>query len=92
MQPSLSELSPGHLVELRPGVRRLIAPNGGPMTGPGTNTYLLGENPVAVIDPGPVDSHITINAYHRTRPPPGRSCLYPRCTQYWPGNDLAFVS
>ncbi len=59
MQPTLSELSAGHLVELRPGVRRLIAPNGGPMTGPGTNTYLLGENPVAVIDPGPADSRHT---------------------------------
>jgi len=29
------------------------------MTGPGTNTYLLGENEVAVLDPGPfIDAHI----------------------------------
>jgi glyoxylase-like metal-dependent hydrolase (beta-lactamase superfamily II) len=29
------------------------------MTGPGTNTYLLGEHELAVIDPGPaIDSHI----------------------------------
>jgi glyoxylase-like metal-dependent hydrolase (beta-lactamase superfamily II) len=34
-------------------VRRLVAPNPGVMTGPGTNTYLLGHNEVAVLDPGP---------------------------------------
>ena len=29
------------------------------MTGPGTNTYLVGEEELAVIDPGPaIDSHI----------------------------------
>jgi glyoxylase-like metal-dependent hydrolase (beta-lactamase superfamily II) len=45
--------------ELRPGIRRLVAPNPSMMTGPGTNTYLLGEEEVAVLDPGPlIDSHI----------------------------------
>ncbi|MEM7433157.1 MAG: MBL fold metallo-hydrolase [Pseudomonadota bacterium] len=39
--------------EIAPGVRRLIAPNPSMMTGPGTNTYLIGESDVAVIDPGP---------------------------------------
>jgi glyoxylase-like metal-dependent hydrolase (beta-lactamase superfamily II) len=39
--------------QLLPGVRRIIAPNPGMMTGPGTNTYLLGERSVTVIDPGP---------------------------------------
>lgn len=34
-------------------VRRVVAPNPGVMTGPGTNTYLLGEREVAVVDPGP---------------------------------------
>jgi glyoxylase-like metal-dependent hydrolase (beta-lactamase superfamily II) len=46
-------------VQLAPGVRRLLAPNPGMMTGAGTNTYLLGEHDVAVIDPGPaIDRHI----------------------------------
>lgn len=39
--------------ELAPGVRRIVAPNPSMLTGPGTNTYLLGENNFAVIDPGP---------------------------------------
>ena len=40
-------------------VRRLVAPNPGVMTGAGTNTYLLGEERVAVLDPGPaIPEHI----------------------------------
>jgi len=39
--------------EIAPGVRRVVAPNPSMMTGPGTNTYLVGENEIAVIDPGP---------------------------------------
>ncbi|MEM9642082.1 MAG: MBL fold metallo-hydrolase [Pseudomonadota bacterium] len=35
------------------GVRRLTAPNPGPMTATGTQTYILGEGDIAVIDPGP---------------------------------------
>ncbi|MCV3271959.1 MBL fold metallo-hydrolase [Roseobacter sinensis] len=41
---------------LEPGLRRLLAPNPSPMTYRGTNTYLLGETHLAVIDPGPADS------------------------------------
>ena len=33
------------------GIRRIIAPNPGPMTHHGTNTWLLGEREVAIIDP-----------------------------------------
>ena len=40
--------------ELRPGIRRVVAPNPSMMTGPGTNTYLFGRQEVAVLDPGPV--------------------------------------
>lgn len=36
-------------------VKRITADNIGPMTGPGTNTYLVGERKIAVIDPGPDD-------------------------------------
>ena len=53
------ELKPGIAEEIGPGVRRLVAPNPGLMTGPGTNTYLVGEREVAVIDPGPsIEVHI----------------------------------
>ncbi len=41
---------------LAPGVRRIVAGNAGMMTGPGTNTYLLGMREVAVLDPGPDDT------------------------------------
>lgn len=41
------------LTQLYPGVWRLIAPNGSPMTGPGTNTYLVGRRQLVIIDPGP---------------------------------------
>ena len=37
-------------------VRRVVAPNPGPYTGPGTNTWVLGDDPIkVVIDPGPND-------------------------------------
>ena len=37
------------------GVRRLTAPNPSPFTFHGTNTYLVGTDTLAVIDPGPDD-------------------------------------
>jgi glyoxylase-like metal-dependent hydrolase (beta-lactamase superfamily II) len=70
-EPPYAELSwvgrqrPGELnYDLLPGVprkldryvTRLIAPNAGVLTGPGTNTYLVGEQEFAVIDPGPGDA------------------------------------
>lgn len=53
------ELVTGQPKRLDRLVTRVIAPNPGMMTGPGTNTYLVGEDALAVIDPGPaIDSHI----------------------------------
>jgi len=45
-----AEEAPGH-----PGILRLTAPNPGPMTLSGTNTYVVGADPAWVIDPGPAD-------------------------------------
>lgn len=45
----------GKLVDISPGIRRLTAPNTGPFTFTGTNTYVVGDGEVAVIDPGPMD-------------------------------------
>jgi glyoxylase-like metal-dependent hydrolase (beta-lactamase superfamily II) len=47
---------PGTPHALAPGLVRLTAPNPGLMTGPGTNTYLVGTTELAVIDPGPDDA------------------------------------
>lgn len=44
----------GPAEHLAPGLRRIVAPNPSPMTYRGTNTYLVGERELAVIDPGPV--------------------------------------
>jgi len=51
-----SQLTPGKPITLAQGVRRIVAGNAGLMTGPGTNTYLLGEREIAVVDPGPDDA------------------------------------
>jgi glyoxylase-like metal-dependent hydrolase (beta-lactamase superfamily II) len=47
---SLGDLAPGHRE-----IERILAPNPGPMTLAGTNTYLYGSDPCLVIDPGPDD-------------------------------------
>lgn len=52
----MGDLTPGVPSALSPLVRRIVAPNPGPFTGPGTNTYLVGIDEVAVIDPGPDDA------------------------------------
>lgn len=42
-------------MQLEPGLRLVRAENSSPMTGNGTNTYLVGTKALAVIDPGPDD-------------------------------------
>jgi len=53
-----ADIVPGRVVRLSPRVIRVTAPNAGMMTGPGTNSYLVGcpqANRWTVIDPGPAD-------------------------------------
>ncbi len=49
----MTDLQAGVTTALSPLVRRILAPNPSVMTGPGTNTYLVGVDQIAVIDPGP---------------------------------------
>jgi glyoxylase-like metal-dependent hydrolase (beta-lactamase superfamily II) len=59
------DMVPGSAKRLDRWVTRIIAPNRGPMTGPGTNTYFVGERELAVIDPGPLDeSHLAALIAH----------------------------
>src|SRR5450432_2177053 len=51
-----TQLIPGKCMSIGQGVRRIVARNAGLMTGPGTNTYLIGRRDVAVLDPGPDDA------------------------------------
>jgi glyoxylase-like metal-dependent hydrolase (beta-lactamase superfamily II) len=55
----MENIVPGVAVTLVPGIVRLTAPNPGVMTGPGTNSYILGNRELVVIDPGPaIESHV----------------------------------
>jgi glyoxylase-like metal-dependent hydrolase (beta-lactamase superfamily II) len=77
--------SHGEAVPVSAGVARLTARNPGPFTFHGTNTYLVGHDSLAVIDPGPDDrehleallraiggrqvSHILVSHTHRDHSP-----------------------
>jgi len=52
-----TEFDPAHgkAVPVAEGILRATAPNAGPFTFHGTNSYVLGAKSVAVIDPGPED-------------------------------------
>ncbi|MFO1304763.1 MAG: MBL fold metallo-hydrolase [Burkholderiales bacterium] len=53
------DIVPGVAKRLDEHVARIVAPNPSVMTGPGTNTYLVGRDELAVIDPGPdLDAHV----------------------------------
>lgn len=71
----------GAAEDVAPGIRRIVANNPGPYTFLGTNTYLVGTEEIAIVDPGPLDeahldaiaratrgqrvSHICITHSHR---------------------------
>ena len=53
MDTSLTDQPYGRLAALEPGIARLLARNPSPFTYTGTQSYLVGDAEVAVIDPGP---------------------------------------
>lgn len=55
-EPQPKPIVRGVASALSPLVRRIVANNPGMMTGPGTNTYLVGIDEIVVIDPGPDDA------------------------------------
>ena len=75
----------GRGVQVAPGIVRVTAGNGGPFSFHGTNSYIVGNDTLAVIDPGPEDdahlatllaeiagrpvSHIFISHTHRDHSP-----------------------
>ena len=60
-------------VELLRNVQRLTAPNPGFMTGPGTNSYLVGDANTGFIavDPGPADADHILRLWHAALHPDG---------------------
>jgi len=54
--PGPKPLVPEVASALSPLVRRIVCNNPGIMTGPGTNTYLVGVDEIVVVDPGPDDA------------------------------------
>lgn len=86
---------------LAPGLLRLRAANPGPLTGSGTNTYLLGTDELAVIDPGPdLDAHLAailaaagprrVTRIIVTHPHLDHSALAPRLARATGAEVLAF--
>ncbi|MFP1684381.1 MBL fold metallo-hydrolase [Alloalcanivorax sp. C16-1] len=55
----MAALIPGQPTPIAPHAWRVLGRNPGMMTGPGTNSYLLGDRALTVIDPGPVDPEHT---------------------------------
>lgn len=45
----------GQLIDVEPGIARLLAPNPSPYTATGTQVHLIGTDALAVLDPGPAD-------------------------------------
>lgn len=75
----------GHPVAIAPNVQRLTVNNPSPFTFHGTNSYIVGRDTLAIIDPGPIDenhyaalkttiagrpvSHIFVSHTHRDHSP-----------------------
>ena len=56
----MDSLPTGVLMQLSPLVGRVLAPNPSPFTFTGTQSYVVGQNELAVIDPGPAeDAHLS---------------------------------
>lgn len=55
MMPDQIAQEIGVPVTCAPGLQRVLAPNASPMTHWGTNTYIIGQASVVIIDPGPDD-------------------------------------
>jgi len=86
----VTDFDPQHgvVVPVADGVQRLTAPNPGPFTFHGTNTYIVGQKSVCVIDPGPDNdahfdalmaalesrdvTHIAVSHTHRDHSPLAR--------------------
>ena len=49
------EVEYGEVVEMAPGLRRVVAKNPSKFTYRGTGTYIVGQGRVAIVDPGPDD-------------------------------------
>ena len=67
MATTPTTIIPGELVRIHPSVQRITAPNPGMMTGPGTNSYIVGDDSgdLAMIDPGPeIASHAELLIKH----------------------------
>lgn len=61
---------------LEPDLHVLRAPNPSPMTGDGTNTYIIGTQDLCIIDPGPDDeSHFAALLHHLHQGPRLRKIL-----------------
>ena len=47
------------MMKSRDFIERVTASNGSVFTGPGTNSFLIGQNDITLVDPGPkIDAHI----------------------------------
>lgn len=75
-------MSPGLFAAVR--VLRVLAPNPGPYTLDGTNTWIVGERPAFVIDPGPDDPD-HISAVRREAEPIGGILLTHHHPDHAPG-------